>query len=79
MEENVNLTWQQGKSIDLVMKKGAKTPTASVKNCQELRDMFNVNFYFIIVANLKPQQSYPAYRQDNNNYFESLTACFRTF
>ena len=26
MEENVNLTWQQGKWIDLVMKKGAKTP-----------------------------------------------------
>ena len=26
MEENVNLTWLQGKSIDLVTKKGAKTP-----------------------------------------------------
>ena len=48
-------------------------------NCQELRDMFNVNFYFIIVANLKLQQSYLAYRQDNNKFFESLTACFRTF
>ena len=51
----------------------------SVKNCKELRDMFNVNFFFIVVTNLKPQQSYSAYRQDNNKYFESSTAYFRTF
>ena len=36
--------------------------------------MFSVNFYFIIVADLKPQQSYSACRQDNNRHFESLTA-----
>ena len=41
--------------------------------------MFKVNFYFIIIANLKPNQSYSAYRQDNNKSFESLTDCFRTF
>ena len=37
MEGNVNLTWLQGKSIDLVK-----------KSCKELSNMFNVNFYFIM-------------------------------